>query len=100
MMLREIEVNPPLTTSAISNIHHFNSGRLVAFNTAVLPAARHKSPRPGKTPCYTPAMEHDRLEVPDDPPPFLKTWPRVYCAVIVYLSLLIAAFYAFTRLLS
>jgi hypothetical protein len=34
---------------------------------------------------------------PDDPPPFLKTWPRVYRAVIVYLVLLIFALYLVTR---
>jgi hypothetical protein len=33
----------------------------------------------------------------DDPPPFLKTWPRVYRAVIVYLALLIFGLYLVTR---
>lgn len=33
----------------------------------------------------------------DDPPPFLKTWSRVYQAVIVYLVLLIFALYLVTR---
>ena len=45
-------------------------------------------------------MERDRLEVPDEPPPFLRTWPRVYLAVVLYLALLIGAFYVFTRLFS
>jgi len=45
-------------------------------------------------------MESDRLEVPDEPPPFLGRWPRVYVAVVIYLALLIGAFYAFTRLFS
>jgi hypothetical protein len=36
-------------------------------------------------------------EMPDEPPPFLGTWQRVYTAVIVYLALLIALCYAFTR---
>ncbi len=35
--------------------------------------------------------------VPDDPPPFLGTWRRVYIAILIYLVLLILAFYAFTR---
>lgn len=36
---------------------------------------------------------------PDDnhePPPVLKTWPRVYTFVISYLLFLIALFYIFT----
>ncbi len=36
-------------------------------------------------------------EVPDDPPPFLRTWKRVYAAVLIYLCVLIAVFYLFTR---
>jgi hypothetical protein len=36
-------------------------------------------------------------EVPDDPPPFLGTWRRVYIAVLVYLCLVIAVLYLFTR---
>jgi len=48
-------------------------------------------------PCYTPPMPPDRRELPDEPPPFLRTWPRVYTAVAVYLALLIALCYAFTR---
>jgi hypothetical protein len=35
--------------------------------------------------------------VPDEPPPFLGTWRRVYIAVVVYLALLIAGFFLFTR---
>ncbi len=38
-------------------------------------------------------------DVPDDPPPFLGTWPRVYIAVLIYLVIIIAACYAFTRAL-
>ena len=37
-------------------------------------------------------------QAPDDPPPFLKTWPRVYIAVIIYLVLLILALYLFMRI--
>ncbi len=33
----------------------------------------------------------------DEPPPFLRSWRRVYAAVLIYLALLIAAFYFFTR---
>jgi hypothetical protein len=39
----------------------------------------------------------DPREVVDEPPPFLRTWPRVYCAVLVYLAVVIAALYLFTR---
>jgi hypothetical protein len=35
--------------------------------------------------------------MPDDPPPFLGTWPRVYAVVLVYLAVLISIFYVFTR---
>jgi len=38
-------------------------------------------------------------EVSDEPPPFLGTWRRVYLAVLIYLALIIAACYAFTRVL-
>lgn len=34
---------------------------------------------------------------PDDPPPFLQTWPRVYRAVILYLIVLIFGLYLLTR---
>jgi hypothetical protein len=37
------------------------------------------------------------IETPDEPPPFLGTWPRVYAAVLLYLVAIIGAFYAFTR---
>ena len=33
----------------------------------------------------------------DEPPPFLRTWPRVYAAVLGWLALLIVLFYLFTR---
>jgi hypothetical protein len=33
----------------------------------------------------------------DEPPPFLGSWRRVYAAVLLYLALIIAAFYTFTR---
>ncbi len=36
-------------------------------------------------------------EAPEEPPPFLGSWPRVYAAVLLYLALLIAAFYGFTK---
>jgi hypothetical protein len=36
-------------------------------------------------------------EVPDDPPPFLRTWKRVYVAVLIYLAAVILVFYCFTR---
>jgi hypothetical protein len=45
-------------------------------------------------------MARNLREVPDEPPPFLGTWPRVYTAVAIYLALLITAFYLFTRAFS
>ena len=42
-------------------------------------------------------MTRDRTEMPDDPPPFLTSWSRVYIAVLSYLAALIALFYAFTQ---
>jgi len=42
-------------------------------------------------------MPLDRAEMPDEPPPFLGTWRRVYTAVLVYLVALILLFYLFTR---
>jgi len=36
-------------------------------------------------------------DVPDDPPPFLGTWRRVYIATVIYLAALIFGFYLFTR---
>jgi hypothetical protein len=38
--------------------------------------------------------------VPDEPPPVLGTWARVYLVVLCYLALLIALFYLFTRRLA
>ena len=35
--------------------------------------------------------------IPDDPPPFLRTWERVYAAVIAYLAVIILLFFWFTR---
>jgi hypothetical protein len=41
-------------------------------------------------------MEHPH-PVPDEPPPFLGTWKRVYIAVLAYLGVIIAASYLFAR---
>jgi hypothetical protein len=41
-------------------------------------------------------MDHLR-EVPDEPPPFLGTWRRVYVGVLIYLCVIITIFYLFTR---
>ncbi len=32
----------------------------------------------------------------DEPPPILGTWPRVYVFVLIYLAIVIFAFYLFT----
>jgi len=47
-------------------------------------------------PCYTPFMPEPR-DVPDEPPPFLGSWKRVYIAVLLYLGAIIFGFYVFTR---
>lgn len=36
-------------------------------------------------------------DVPDEPPPFLGTWRRVYTGIVIYLAAIITAFYLFTR---
>lgn len=35
--------------------------------------------------------------MPDEPPPFLGTWRRVYAAVLIYLVAVIVLFYWFAR---
>jgi len=45
-------------------------------------------------------MPVDRAQIPDEPPPFLGTWRRVYAAVLIYLACLIAVFDVFTRMFS
>ena len=34
--------------------------------------------------------------MPDEPPPFLRTWRRIYSLVLLYLVAIIAGFYLFT----
>ena len=41
-------------------------------------------------------MLHTR-DVPDEAPPFLRTWKRVYAAVLIYLVSIITVFYLFTQ---
>jgi hypothetical protein len=36
-------------------------------------------------------------DVPDEPPPFLGSWRRVYVAVLIYMVAIISVAYAFTR---
>jgi hypothetical protein len=38
----------------------------------------------------------DPHQIPDEPPPILRTWPRVYTLVLIYLAAVILAFYWFT----
>jgi hypothetical protein len=45
-------------------------------------------------------MSSDHREIPDEPPPFLGSWSRVYTAVIVYLAMLIGICYVFTHAFS
>ncbi len=35
---------------------------------------------------------------PDEPPPILGTWRRMYLVVLAYLSILIVLFFVFTRI--
>ncbi|MCX6598355.1 MAG: hypothetical protein NTV70_18535 [Acidobacteria bacterium] len=37
---------------------------------------------------------------PEEPPPFLKTWPRVYAAVVIYLVMIICLFAWFGKAFS
>jgi len=39
----------------------------------------------------------DVRDVPDEPPPFLRTWRRVYIAILIYLGAIISLFYLFAR---
>jgi hypothetical protein len=39
----------------------------------------------------------DLRDMPDDPPPFLGTWRHIYIAIVVYLGVVVAAAYLFTR---
>jgi hypothetical protein len=36
--------------------------------------------------------------MPDEPPPILGAWRRLYTAVLLYLAALIGLFYLFTRI--
>ena len=38
----------------------------------------------------------DPHEIPDEPPPILGTWTRVYVFVLIYLAVVIVMFYWFT----
>lgn len=38
--------------------------------------------------------------MPDEPPPFLGTWPKVYVLVLAYEAAVIVAFFVFTRVFS
>ncbi len=49
---------------------------------------------------HSSVMPTGREQLPDEPPPFLGTWPRVYAAILIYLASLIALFYVFTRMFS
>ena len=39
----------------------------------------------------------EREHLPDEPPPFLGTWGKVYAFVLIYLAAVITIFYLFTR---
>ncbi len=42
-------------------------------------------------------MTENGKPVIDEPPPVLRTWPRLYTFVVCYLALLILLFYTFTK---
>ena len=42
-------------------------------------------------------MSGDVREVKDEAPPVLRTWPRVYRFILIYVACVIGAFYFFTR---
>jgi len=39
----------------------------------------------------------DVHDLHDEPPPFLRTWRRVYAAIMIYLALVVFGLYLFTR---
>lgn len=39
----------------------------------------------------------DQREILDEPPPFLRTWARVYRFVLIYLAAVIFLFWLFTK---
>ena len=43
------------------------------------------------------SVEAPARQMPDEPPPFLGTWRRIYLGVLLYLAFLIVLFYFFTR---
>jgi hypothetical protein len=45
-------------------------------------------------------MTDESKSIPDEPPPILRAWPRVYIFVLIYLAGVIAAFYFLTRRLA
>jgi hypothetical protein len=47
-----------------------------------------------------PEPVESKVIAPEEPPPLLKTWPRLYTAVLLYLVMLIAGLYTFTRIFS
>ena len=44
-----------------------------------------------------PPPQPQPTSMPDEAPPFLGTWRRVYAAVLLYLVAVIVLFYLFTR---
>ena len=65
-------------------LFHEHTARLVS--AARKPAERRQN-----------AFTMNPRDVPEEPPPFLGTWPRVYAAVLAYLFILILLFYLFAR---
>jgi hypothetical protein len=45
-------------------------------------------------------MIEEQKSVPDDPPPILERWPRVYALVLIYLAMVIAIFFYITKRLA
>jgi hypothetical protein len=45
-------------------------------------------------------MNLEEKPILDEPPPALRTWPRVYTAVLTYLAAVIVIFYFITRALA
>ena len=42
----------------------------------------------------------DRSQMPDEPPPFLGSWGRIYTLVLGYLAALVTLFWIFMRVFS
>jgi hypothetical protein len=75
---------------------HFSFGDLLGAGAAV--TGLEPGNKPGRLSHRDTLADMPELrQVPDEPPPFLGTWRRVYTAAMVYLAGIILLLYLFTR---